>query len=248
MKRMTAKLTGAFVLLLLLAATVTMASSHTNRKVTPIDKKTGAERNKAIAELKKAGTEPEALELRCRGGSTAAGGGAFLAFETVGSRVSSSGETILSISLRFMGTAVWADQEFGTGGRLISDRHWDLGGSKCTWIDSSDRGPYRPLSPEEPREIRFETPANAQLKQQLHGTPVDTSPTAAERYPDAQSIPAYMKLQNHYWSFFVENTNQSYFLASRHKYWKAGLEVVRPVDSKHTNKDNPYVLAPKKPD
>jgi hypothetical protein len=37
---------------------------------------------------------------------------------------------------------------------------------------------------------------NSQLKQKMHGSPVDASPTAAERYPDAQTIPEYMKDRN----------------------------------------------------
>jgi hypothetical protein len=148
-----------------------------------------------------------------------------------------------------MGTAVWADAEYAPGpggGTLISERHWEFGGAKCTWIGTGDQGPYQPLSPEEPREIRFETLENAQLRQQLHGTPLDTSPTAAERFPDAQSIPAYMKDRNHYWSFFVVNTNQGFFRAANHKYWKLGMEQVRVIDSKRANKANPYVLTPKK--
>ena len=40
-----------------------------------------------------------------------------------------------------------------------------------------------------PLRIRFETVANAQLKPQLHGTPVDRSSTAAESYPDVNTIP-----------------------------------------------------------
>ena len=233
MKRLMPTLTA--LLVLLFSAAVTTASSQTNRKVRPV--------------AKPADVVPAASELRCRGGSTSSAGGAWLVFETVGSRISSSGETTLTISLRFMGTAVWADREYAPGpggGTLISEQHWEFGGATCTWMGSGDRGPYRPLSPEEPREIRFETSSNAQLRQQLHGTPLDTSPTAAERFADAQSIPAYMRDPNHYWSFFVVNTNQGFFQATEHKYWKPGMEPVRVIDSKRANKPNPYVLTPKK--
>ena len=46
--------------------------------------------------------------------------------------------------------------------------------------------------------------AFGQLKQQLSGANVDTSPTAAERFPDAQNVPQYLQDSSHYWSFFCE--------------------------------------------
>jgi hypothetical protein len=239
MKRLMSKLTVVLAVLLLLAAAVTTASSQTNRKVTPIDKKSGADRNKAITDLKNAGAEPDASEIRCRGGG--------FYFETVGSRVASNGETVLTISLHFNYSLTWVDREILPSGQVIQ-QHWNFNPSSCAWVQSGDRGPYRPLSREELGEIRFETSANAQLKQQLHGTPVDTSPTAAERFPDAQTIPKYLSDPNHYWSFFVAKAVSNSFVATGHKYWKPGLESVRPVDSKRSKNDNPYVLTPKKPD
>jgi len=47
----------------------------------------------------------------------------------------------------------------------------------------------RPIGARGPFRVRFEDPGKRQLRQQLHGTPLDTSPTAAERFPDAQTIP-----------------------------------------------------------
>jgi hypothetical protein len=238
MERMTSKLTSAFVVLLFLAAAMTTATSQTNQKVTPVDKKTGSERIKAITDSKNAGAEPDASEIRCRGGG--------FQFETVGSRVASNGETVLTISLHFNYTLTWVDREILPSGQVIQ-QHWNFNPSSCAWVQSGDRGPYRPLSREELGEIRFETSANAQLRQQLHGTPLDTSSTAAERFPDAQTIPKYLSDPNHYWSFFVAKAVSNSFVATGHKYWKPGLETVRPVDSIRV-KDNPYVLTPKKPD
>lgn len=113
----------------------------------------------------------------------------------------------------------------------------------CSWVD-------RPIDVRTIDErwflIRFETEANAQLKETLHGSKVDTSPTAAERYPDARTIPAYMNDPNHYWSFFGVKKVYNSYVATGHGYWKPFLEVVRPVDSKRPNRDNPYLI-PKKP-
>jgi hypothetical protein len=224
MERMISKLTSAFVVLLLLVTAAAMAKSQTRRKSTPVDKKTGTE---AIVALKN--DDPSDInDIRCRGYSGT--GGSQYVFFTINSRPSPTGETIITYEMAFTPSV-----------KAAGSRGEGLRPGECSFVDRpiSERGPYR---------IRFETPANAQLKQQLHGTPVDTSPTAAERFPDVQTIPAYLRDPNHYWSFFGAKPSGKFFLATGHKFWKPGLEVVRPVDSKRTNKDNPYVLAPKKPE
>ena len=63
--------------------------------------------------------------------------------------------------------------------------------------------PERAVRADEPNEIFLEIVYFGQLRQKLHGTPVDTSPTAAERFPDAQNVPQYLADAKHYWSFFV---------------------------------------------
>ena len=218
---------------------------HLNRKrtlgevITPIEKRTGAEREKALESVKKPAAEPESTEIRCRGGG--------FYFETVGSRIDSTGETVLTIALHFNYTLTWVNREILTSGQVIQ-QHWNFNPSSCAWVQSGERGPYRPLSREEIGEIRFETPANAQLKETLHGSKVDRSPTAAERYPDARTIPAYMNDPNHYWNFFVVKPVNNSFVATGHGYWKPFLEAARPVDSKRPNKDLDRVLIPKKPE
>ena len=221
MERMTSKLTGAFVVLLLLAAAAA-TNSQTHQKVTPVDRKAGAERDRPYADLKNPGADPTANEIRCRGGRDG------FIFTAENSKLSSRGETIIINLLTFEPTP----QAAGANGAGLKP-------GQCSWAD-------RPMN--ERFLIRFETPDNAQLKQQLHGTPLDTSPTAAERFPDAQTIPAYLRDPNHYWSFFGAKPVNNFFVATGNKYWKPTPEVFRPVDSKRTNRDNPYVLTPKKPE
>ena len=69
--------------------------------------------------------------------------------------------------------------------------------------------------------IRFATAGNAQLKQVQSGSVVDTTATAAERWPDVHTIPAYLKDPAHYWSFAVS-------LASPDTALRHGAEAVRP--------------------
>jgi len=66
----------------------------------------------------------------------------------------------------------------------------------CAWTDRSG-------VPKEPGKVTFTTAGNAQLKQIQSGSAVDRSPTAAVRYPDVNTIPAYLVDPARYWSFFV---------------------------------------------
>ncbi len=61
----------------------------------------------------------------------------------------------------------------------------------------------------------------------------------------------YLKDPTNYWSFDLSDTGEAYLWVVSAKYWRPefyrGPEV-RPIDSKQrTNKDNPYVMVPKKP-
>ena len=150
-------------------------------------------------------------ELRCRG--IKAGG--TLRFANAGSRTDSSGAEILTIELSFSPSL-----------KAAGSNSAGLEPGECSWVD-------RPINRNsEPWRVLFETPANAQLKQKLHGSEVDTSPTAAERYPDANTIQTYLGSPNRYWSFFVYNTGQGYFLAKSHQHWKASLidKAINPND------------------
>ncbi|MEO6393471.1 MAG: hypothetical protein ABIP75_16600 [Pyrinomonadaceae bacterium] len=138
-------------------------------------------------------------QMLCRG----IGGG--MSFRNGGSVRGSTGEDIVTVQLTFKKSAKAAGAQGG-----------GLDPGQCSWID-------RPVNQQEPFKLRFETRANAQLKQELHGSAVDRSPTAAERYPDANTIPVYMKDQSHYYSFKVYNSNEGYFIATGSKYFKPNL-------------------------
>jgi hypothetical protein len=146
-------------------------------------------------------TQPKGFELRCRGGPAA------FAFEKIGDdRQLPGGEIQVVLRLIFKASPRAAGV---TGGGLEP--------GTCSWVD-------RPLNDKEPREIWFDTLANAQLKQALKGTGVDRSLTAAENFPDAITIPAYLSDGNHYWSFFVINAFSQYFAAQSYKPWKPSLK------------------------
>jgi hypothetical protein len=151
-------------------------------------------------------------ELRCRGGEG-------IRFSIVEGRTNSSGEATSYVAVYLNPAA----QAAGAGGRSLQP-------GQCAFPD-------RALRADEPYEIFQEIVSFGQTRQQLHGTPIDTSPTAAERYPDAQNIQQYLSDPKHYWSFFVrQNAPLPFgrFEASAGRYWKPapGIEdaVTQPVD------------------
>jgi hypothetical protein len=138
--------------------------------------------------------EPPVYELRCRGG------GDGFEFANLGLEPRASGEeAFVLLSLAFT-----------PGPAGAGPNAQGLRPGTCAWID-------RAVNHAEPAAIQFTTPAYGQLKQKT----LDTSLTAAERYPDVQSIAHYLADPNHYWSFFAYNTNRGYLLAARHRFWKA---------------------------
>src|SRR6202158_4853611 len=166
-------------------------------------------------------------EVRCEGGASREN--ITIGFETLGSRQTSTGETINTILL----TAEPGPYGAGLKGEGLRP-------AQCAWVD-------RPVDVLNGSEIyfllRFETPANAQLSQQRHGTPLDTSPTAAERFPDAQTIPEYLRDPDHYWSFFGVRKVGNYYVATGHKYWRLERPAVKAVG--RTKTDAP--TGPKRP-
>ena len=186
------------------APRVTKAVKPTRRvKVEPAPVRVGGRVNeRADADGALSGLGNASLsEIRCRGYSHP--GGSEYVFFTINSRPGTTGETIVTYEMAFTPNTVPA----GENSEGLRPGH-------CAWINRtlSDNGPLR---------IRFETVANAQLKQKLQGVPVDTSPTAAESYPDATSIPRYLKVDSHYWSFGgVSDSGRGYFQAAANGYWK----------------------------
>ncbi len=127
--------------------------------------------------------------LRCRGG----GGLTF----TRGAR---QGGNVLGMRLDYK-VAASAAGPVGKG----------LEPGTCAWADRTD-------AKMESGRIRFATAGNAQLKQVQSGSVVDTTATAAERWPDVHTIPAYLKDPAHYWSFAVSLASPD--TALRHGAWK----------------------------
>ena len=151
----------------------------------------------------------QSYELRCRGGG--------LKFNSSPGGTSSSGEQMMNMTVDFAAGAQ------GAGKATLKP-------GQCSWVD-------RGLRSGESTQIRFEIVYFAQQQQARHGSPVDRSPTAAERYPDAQNVPQYLSSSDHYWSFFVYNTNSGYLQATSQKYFKplktlpGGVRVPPPVRS-----------------
>ena len=136
----------------------------------------------------------QSYELRCRGGG--------LKFSSTPGRTSSSGEQMINVTIDFaVGT-----QGAGTGKP-------NLNPGQCSWID-------RGFRPGEPPQIRLEIVSFAQQQQALHGSPVDRTPTAAERFPDAQNVPQYLSSSDHYWTFWVYNTANGYLQSTNQRSFK----------------------------
>ena len=147
----------------------------------------------------------QSYELRCRGGG--------LKFNSTQGGTSSSGEQMMNVTI-----------DFAAGTQGAGTRKPNLNPGQCSWID-------RGFRPGEPTQIRLEMVSFAQQQQARHGSAVDRTPTAAERYPDAQNVPQYLSSSDHYWTFWVYNTNNGYMQATGNKYFKL-LIVMPPRDPK----------------
>ena len=162
-------------------------------------------------------------ELRCRGGA----GLRFLVVDE--GRKNSTGEQMMYMRIDFQPAAQSADP---------SGRNLQPG--QCAFPERVVRG-------NEPNQIVQELVDFAQLKKQLHGDPVDTSPTAAEKYPDAQNVPKYLSDAKHYWIFSVRQTGpllSGQFEASNGRAWKPGKESEVLIPKTNRNKDRDRVVKP----
>jgi hypothetical protein len=139
-------------------------------------------------------SRPISYELRCRGGN--------LRFSSTPGQTLSTGEQLMNMTM-----------DFAAGTKGSADARANLSPGQCSWVDRGFRGG-------EPTQVRFEIVYFGQTAQARHGSPVDHSATAAERYPDAQNLPQYLSDSSHFWSFFVYNTNQGYMQATGHKLFK----------------------------
>ena len=151
--------------------------------------------SKAEASLDPSMSMQQSYELRCRGGGS-------MKFNSTPGSTSSSGEQMTNVTIDFaVGT-----QGAGTGKP-------NLNPGQCSWID-------RGFRPGEPPQIHLEIVSFGQQAEARHGTPVDRSPTAAERYPDAQNLPQYLSNSDHYWTFWVYNTGQRYLQSTSQRVFK----------------------------
>jgi len=152
--------------------------------------------SKAEASLDPSMLMQQSYELRCRGG------GSSMKFNSTPGSTSSSGEQMTNMTIDFaVGT-----QAAGTGKP-------NLNPGQCSWID-------RGFRPGEPPQIHLEIVSFGQTAEARHGSPVDRSPTAAERYPDAQNLPQYLSNSDHYWTFWVYNTGQRYLQSTSQRVFK----------------------------
>lgn len=175
-------------------------------------------KNSAGADAVIRASRPPSNEILCRGGNG-------LVFTPENSKPGLAGDTII-IALLTFNPGPYAAGPRGEGLRPL----------ECAWVD-------RPIF--DRFLIRFEISANAQLKQKLHGSEVDTSPTAAETYPDIRSIEIYMRDMNHYWRFVGPKPVNNFLTTTGNGYFKRPPAVVSPADSKIKDRDR--VLIPTKP-
>jgi len=151
--------------------------------------------SKAGASLDPSMSMQQSYELRCRGGGS-------MKFNSTPGSTSSSGEQMMNVTIDFaVGT-----QGAGTGKP-------NLNPGQCSWID-------RGFRPGEPPQIHLEMVSFGQQAEARHGSPVDRSPTAAERYPDAQNLPQYLTNSDHYWTFWVYNSGQRYLQSTSQHVFK----------------------------
>jgi len=151
--------------------------------------------SKAEASLDPSMSMQQSYELRCRGGGS-------MKFNSTPGSTSSSGEQMTNVTIDFaVGT-----QGAGTGKP-------NLNPGQCSWID-------RGFRPGEPPQIHLEIVSFGQQAEARHGSPVDRSPTAAERYPDAQNVPQYLSSSDHYWTFWVYNSGQRYLQSTSQRVFK----------------------------
>ena len=184
----------------LLFLSVTLVAIYTpviNGQVT----RSEAERKPKISETTPPPEEPEYRELRCRG--------SYSMQIKVGEGRSMPGEQLMNMVVIF-DPVYKATDDFGS----------HLRPGQCAFANWTMQGAI-------PSELHQEIIAYGQIKQRLKGTPVDESPTAAERFPDAQNVPVYLKDSGNYWSFYVKNTGRGYFEATYGRHWKPRRKPTR---------------------
>jgi hypothetical protein len=106
---------------------------------------------------------------------------------------------------------------YRVSGSVPGPRGSGLSPGTCAWTD-------RTAMPKEPGRVAFITASNAQLKQAQSGSVVDRSSTAAERWPDVNTIPEYLRDPAHFWRFTAVAADPDSALT--HGAWKVELTNV----------------------
>jgi hypothetical protein len=193
------------ILLAAIGPPFTKAQNARQERVTPKGEVTNAMQARWLA---LSSLQGQYYELRCRGGGILVGSGqGFPAAKKLIFSIT-EGETREGTSERMMNMQV----NFFPAAEPVDMTGNNLNVGECSWVD-------RPFRPDEPFMLIQQIVYFGQ-KQALHGSPLDDSPTAAERFPDSQNVPKYMSDSNHYWSFLVRNTGNGYFEAKTGHYWK----------------------------
>jgi hypothetical protein len=150
-------------------------------------------------------------ELRCRGGPG-------MSFH----RGASAGENRVNMTVAYQ----VASSEAGVESRGLTP-------GSCAWVHRAglDREPYG---------MHFTTAANAQIAQARTGGAVDKSATAAERFPDANTIPDYMVDPRHYWSFQVALADPT--VAKSHAPWIAFAGIGERTAATPQTRSNPQTV------
>lgn len=95
---------------------------------------------------------------------------------------------------------------------------WDYAGlapGTCTWNPLGF-----PSIPREPGTVSFQVRREAQLWSATDTRPMDTTYQAAAFFPDPVTLPRYLSIPDHYWSFFVDDATN---VAISHGAWKSGV-------------------------
>ena len=153
--------------------------------------------------------EIQTVELLCQGGDS-------LRIESKGAKQNAGGGSSTLMHLYFSPAF-----KNGQGGRYPAAGPEGKGllASSCSFAD-------REFTMGDPQAIYFETApysSEAEVKRMLHDADADGKPdarTLAETRPDEKSIPIYLSVPDHYWSFTAYRTNYGHFVATAHGPWK----------------------------
>jgi hypothetical protein len=199
--------TTAFSCLLILCA---LAASGQGRGKNPTRQPPFRAKSTSASRFSAVPPQAPYYELRCRGGVSLNVGSDPLKWTSQQLQfVVLEGRTKEKTNEHIMNMLI----NFAPGTEAVSLTGSSLRVGQCSWVD-------RGFLPGEPSQIRQDMIYFGQQKQALDGTPIDRSPTAAERFPDCDNVPKYMSDGNHYWSFLVRNSGHGYLEATSSHYWK----------------------------